>query len=172
MRPVAMPSGAPGDFLSSLGALALAARLKRLSERMGAEARVLYAELGLDVEPRWYLVFLLLEQRGRLGIMEIAAALGWAHPSVVTVVRQMEARGFLTSTANPDDGRSTRVGLSPRGRAQLARARPVWDAARVAIEELLGEAGQDALSVVTALEAAHARRGFRQRTRDALEAKR
>ena len=37
------------DFLDELGELALASRLKRLSERMMLEASGVYAHFGLDV---------------------------------------------------------------------------------------------------------------------------
>ncbi len=158
-----------GDYLASLGALGLTARLKRLSDRMLHEARLLYRELELHVEPNWHLVFLLLEERGQLSVTEIAGALGWTHPSVVKVTSQMRAQGLLEAKGQPGDRRRTLLRLSAAGRAQLAAARPIWDAGRRGLEELIDDAGGGILPALAALEAAVAERGFRRRTLAALE---
>ncbi len=157
------------DYLHSLGALALAARLKRLSDRMVHDARALYEELGLPIEPNWYLVFLLLELRGPLAVTEIASALGWAHPSVVAVVAKMQKRGLIVGRASREDGRRTLLTLSKKGHTQLATARPVWKAAAGGVQSLIDEAGGEVMPLVDALERAFTRRGLRQRTLEKLE---
>ena len=83
------------DLLLQLGPLALSARLKRLSDQMNAEARTLYAELELPIEPSFYLVFLCLEAHGELGVMALTKLLGWSHPSVIALVRRMTERGLV-----------------------------------------------------------------------------
>jgi MarR family transcriptional regulator, negative regulator of the multidrug operon emrRAB len=163
---------APHDFLASLGALALTARLKRLTDRLTYDARALYDELDLAIEPSWHLIFLLLEAREPLTITEITAALGVAHPSVVATTTKMSERGYLKQQTNPDDGRSKRLRLSAKGRARLAEAKPIWEASRLGLEALVAETGVDALSFVASLERALDARGYRERTlaaRDSVE---
>jgi DNA-binding MarR family transcriptional regulator len=162
------PRTLESDHLGSIGALALAARLKRMSDEMSQDARRLYAQIGLQVEPNWFIVFSILEERGRASVTEIANAIGWAHPSVVALTRRMHERRLLEVEEDPRDGRQTLLGLSPAGRALAARARPVWEAARRGIERMLGEAGVD-LATLSALEAALEQRGFRDRTLDFLD---
>ena len=160
--------GQLGDHLSALGTLALSARMKRLSDMMVREAHVLYRELELGIEPNWYLVFLLLEEHKTLSVTEIATAIGWSHPSVVSLIREMQKAGFVAAEQDANDGRRTLLKLSARGRAQLKVARPVWDASRRGIEALLAESGVDLMRGLDALEAALRTRGYRQRTRDAM----
>src|SRR6185437_14489652 len=100
------------DYLVSLGAQALAARLKRISDRMIQESRVLYRQLDASIEPSWYLVFLLLERRDAMSVVEIARALRMAHPSVAQVIALMLARGLLDSTDNHGDRRRRLLRLS------------------------------------------------------------
>ncbi len=157
------------DYLASLGALALAARLKRVSDHMVHDARALYQDLGLQVEPNWYLIFLLLAERGPLSVTEIATALGWAHPSVVVVAAKMQKRGLLESRDAQGDGRRRLLRLTKKGRSQLASARPIWEAARLGVQSLIDEAGGKIMPLVDALEVAFSRRGLRQRTLDVLE---
>ena len=159
------------DYLVSLGAMALAARLKRISDRMIQESRSLYRQLDATIEPNWYLVFLLLERRGALSVVEIARELRMAHPSVATVIARMLARGLLEATDNHGDRRRRLLRLSPTGRAQLVALRPAWEAARRGLEQLIDESGGAFLPALDSLEAALTRRGFRRRTLDVLEAK-
>ncbi len=51
------------DFIKELGYKALDSRLKRISDRMSHDVRKFYKEFGIDVEPNWYLVFMLLQKR-------------------------------------------------------------------------------------------------------------
>ncbi len=159
-----------GDHLSALGALALSARMKRLSDRMVREAHALYRELELGIEPNWYLVFLLLDEGARRSVTEIAAALGWSHPSVVSLTGDMQKAGYIALEGDPDDRRRTLLKLSASGRARLKAARPIWEASQRGIEGLIAESGVDFLRGLDALEAALSERGFRQRTLDALAA--
>ena len=162
--------GTKEDLLRQLGPLALSARLKRLSDQMNAEARTLYAELDLPIEPSFYLVFLCLEAHGELGVMALTKMLGWSHPSVIALVRRMTERDLVRANVNPKDKRSTLVSLTKQGTLVLRKAKPIWEAARAGIAEMLDEAGPGTLAALSALEAAHARHGFYERTKKGLRA--
>ena len=158
------------DYLASLGPFALTARMKRLSDAMTHEARTLYRELGLDIEPSWYLVFSLLDEGRRLAVTEIASALGWSHPTVVALTSQLIKRGFVEVEGDPADGRRTLLKLSKEGRAQAKLAKPVWDASQRALEGLVAETGADVMAALTALDEALGRSGYRDRVRTQLNA--
>lgn len=157
-----------GDHLSALGVLALSARMKRISDLMVRDAHVLYRELQLGIEPNWYLVFLLLDARGQMSVKEVATALGWSHPSVVSLTGEMLRAGFLVAEGDAYDGRRTLLKLSVSGHAKLKVVRPIWDASRRGIESLIAESGVDLMQGLDALDAALAQRGYRQRTLDAM----
>lgn len=63
-----------------------------------------------------------LERSGPCRVSDIAAdlAIGWAGAS--KIVDRVEAAGHCRRSANPDDGRSSLITLTPRGRALLRRA--------------------------------------------------
>ncbi|MEM1009527.1 MAG: MarR family winged helix-turn-helix transcriptional regulator, partial [Myxococcota bacterium] len=126
-----------GDFMRAVGSLALANRLKRLSELMMTSGRKLYKDLGLDIEPGWYLVFLLLEQHDSLGITEMANCLGYAHPSVVVMVGKMANKGYVELRKDERDGRKQRVVLSEKARAQMDDFKSLWRAGERAMEGLM-----------------------------------
>lgn len=159
------------DFLPSLGSLALTARLKRLTDRMLHDARALYEQLALDIEPSWHLVFLLLEQRGPLSVTDITSALGVAHPSVVATTTKMIERGYLSAQPDPRDGRSKRLRLSTRGRAKLEACKPIWEASRRGLDALIAETEVDVLALVSALERGLDANGYRDRTLQARSAR-
>lgn len=169
-KPAAKKRAPVGDHLSTLGVLALSARMKRISDLMVRDAHVLYRELELGIEPNWYLVFLLLDAHGQMSVKEIATALGWSHPSVVSLTGEMLRAGFLMAEGDAEDGRRTLLKISANGRAKLKVARPIWDASRRGVEALIAESGVDLMQGLDALDAALAQRGYRQRTLDAMSA--
>ena len=74
------------DILAELGELALASRMKRLSEALMKDAAGLYADLGVDFHPRWFPIFHALGRRSPLAIGEMAQGLGLTHPAISQVV--------------------------------------------------------------------------------------
>ena len=78
------------DFIKTLGYKAFDSRLKRISDRMSHDVRKLYKEIDIDIEPNWYLIFMLLQNRGEISIADIAESLGYSHPSVVVIVKMSE----------------------------------------------------------------------------------
>lgn len=128
------------------------------------DARNLYQELGIDIEPNWYLLFMLLEKHGQMSVTEMANAIGWAHPSVVKQVKHLLQLGLLEGEGDPADQRVRLLRLSALGRARSKEAMPVWEASRRALEELIQECGIDLMSGLDALDAALARRTYGERT--------
>lgn len=80
------------DFIKTLGYKAFDSRLKRISDRMSHDVRKLYKEIDIDIEPNWYLIFMLLQNRGEISIADIAESLGYSHPSVVVIVKKCRKR--------------------------------------------------------------------------------
>ena len=70
------------DLLEELGAFAFASRLKRLSDRLKAEATTVYHHQGVDFNDSWFQVGYLLSRKDLMGITEIAKALGISRPAV------------------------------------------------------------------------------------------
>ncbi|WP_347220065.1 MarR family transcriptional regulator [Chryseobacterium sp.] len=127
------------DFIKELGYKALDSRLKRISDRMSHDVRKFYKEFGIDVEPNWYLVFMLLQKRGEVSITDIAEPLGYSHPSVVVIVRKMTEKGYLTIQKDNEDKRKQMISLSTKAIEMLPQLEQVWDSCEKAILKLLTE---------------------------------
>jgi DNA-binding MarR family transcriptional regulator/ribosomal protein S18 acetylase RimI-like enzyme len=126
-------------YLQELGILALASRLKMLSEKMMADGISIYKESNLNFEPRWFPVTYYLKTHGPTPLTTIAKALNQSHPAVVQVVRIMEKKDLVIRTKDKNDSRINFVELSPKGKEILTRLEPVWEdihnAARTMVNE-------------------------------------
>ncbi|HEX4058188.1 MAG TPA: MarR family transcriptional regulator [Galbitalea sp.] len=62
-------------------------------------------------------------KRGPLRLAELAAAEQVSAPSVTRTVAELEARGLVQRSVDPDDGRAFRVEATPAGLDAILRAR-------------------------------------------------
>ena len=149
---------------SAVGAAALGARLRRLSERIDRDAARLYAEAGVPFEQRWYGVVRLLAASGPMSVGDIAALLGVSHASVSQVRSGLSAAGLIDWEAVAGNSRHRRLRLTAEGVATAERLAPLWGALAAAAVELNAEA-DDALAAMQRLEDALARRSLYERVK-------
>lgn len=126
------------DFIKTLGYKAFDSRLKRISDRMSHDVRKLYKEIDIDIEPNWYLIFMLLQNRGEISIADIAESLGYSHPSVVVIVKNV-GKGLFTYTKDKDDKRKQLVSLSSKATEILPELELIWQSCESAILKLLSD---------------------------------
>lgn len=155
------------DFVSDLGYLSLAVRLKRISDQMMHGARQVYKQYGLDIEPNWYLIFKLLQQKNCLSITQIGDELHISHPSVISIVRKMRDKGFLTCTVDRADTRRQLVKLSKKALDELPRLETFWQAGERSIAGLF-EHDDDFLEKLNRLEQQYQQADFMTRTLNEL----
>lgn len=127
------------DLIRELGYKALDSRLKRISDRMSHDVRRFYKEMGIAVEPNWYLVFMLLQKEGEIPITAIAEPLGYTHPSVAVIVKKMAAKGYLQVRKDRTDKRKQLVSLSDKALAMLPQLEAVWRSCEKAILKMLNK---------------------------------
>ena len=153
------------DFLSELGELALASRLRRLTDRMHREGEKVYKAFEVPFTPRWFPVIARLEAAGKNPVMitEMAADLGITHPAVIKIVRELERRGLAVSTQDIEDARKRRIALTPEGERLVAEIRPLWEAFSHAARELFEEVDCDLIKVIERVESALDKRDISQR---------
>lgn len=125
------------DFLQELGYLGFTMRIKRLSDKLMHDGRKLYESLGLPIEPNWFGVFLLLEKYGQLGVMQLADHLQLSHPSVITILRNMERAGFIQTEKDTVDQRKRYVRLTETAQDQLKEYKRVWNAGTESVRQLI-----------------------------------
>jgi DNA-binding MarR family transcriptional regulator len=114
-----------------------ASELRAVFSRLRRRLRESYSDEGLT--PSQTAVLIRLAKEGPATTSELAAAERVRPQSMATTLAAMDARGLLTRTADPDDGRRVRIALSAEGRALYADRRR-------ASEEWLARALQDQCS--------------------------
>lgn len=139
------------SFLSDQGALALASRLKVLSERSYDLVDQAYREHGLGLQARWFPLLRLLQQRGPLTVGEIAREIGLTHSAVSQLANKLSREGWL-ERGTGGDRRQRVLQLSAKAQAELKAARPLWLAMRNSVEARLQAIGGDLLGALSRYE--------------------
>lgn len=142
------------ETIRKLGLLALASRLKRLSDRLMQDVGQVYRREELGFEPRWFLVFYQLAEGAPLSITALAGAVGITHPAVNQAADEMEQAGLVASSRDAKDKRRRHLALTPRGREVAAALRPIWADIESATRDVAESTGVDLLRAIDAIEAA------------------
>lgn len=109
------------DLLAGFGVGFLGSRLKRLAERMQADAAEVARSLDLPVQPAQMSLLLTIRLHGPIGVGELAERLQLAQPTVTRALKPLEDEGFVEARRAKGDGRSKRLGLTAKGEALLVR---------------------------------------------------
>jgi len=157
------------DLISELAELALATRLKRLSERLAHDVNKIYKELDLNFESKWFLVLELLSRRKTLSIVDIADELKLTHPAIVQFADQMLRAKLITANKDDKDGRKRMVSLSSNGKKLLQQLAPVLEIVRAENERWLKEADHNLLATLAQLEKSLDERNMYDRIKSQME---
>lgn len=141
------------DFLTQIGPLALASRFRRLADRFAQDVALLYKELNIDFEPRWFPVFYLLSKsREPVGVVDIAKMLGISHPAVNQIAGEMIQEGLVEASKDASDKRRRLLALTDRARTMLPALQGTWDKIHQAVQGMLESTGVDVMSMLARLE--------------------
>lgn len=140
------------DYLAEIGALALASRIRRLLQRMHADGERVYRDLNFDFKPKWFPVLHLLSGRSPLAMTEIARLMCVSHPSMIATVDELNSAGLVQSRQSSSDGRLRELSLTEKGKQLCRELLPVWEAFRIAGEDVDKEGGNDFLKAIGKLE--------------------
>jgi DNA-binding MarR family transcriptional regulator len=123
-------------IIDNLGPLAVAARLQRLADTIRRDGVIVYKDHGIDFEPKWFPIVYVLHEKGPTSVVDLAAEVGIAHPSVIQLVKELEAKKLVKSTADKKDGRKRLLSLTPTAVKLVTKMKPVWKKIRKAVEEM------------------------------------
>lgn len=140
------------DIIKQLGELALASRLRRLSDRLTQEVAAVYKSQDIDFEPRWFPAFYCLVQNETMSIMDMAKALGITHPAVNQIAGEMIKSGLVASNKCTNDKRKRLLMLTEQGRAMLPQLQTVWRDIELSARDLITASGNDILAVLERVE--------------------
>lgn len=123
-------------MIDELGELALSTRLMRLSEWTRRDVTKIYKEYGIAFESKWFPVLYILSRKGPLGVVELAHELGYSHPSVIALVKEMEKQKLIRSTASKADGRKRMLELTPKALEWENKMQPLWERMRIVAAQI------------------------------------
>lgn len=109
------------DLLAGLGVGFLGSRLKRLAERMQADATEVARSLALPVQPAQMSLLMAIRMHEPIAVGELAERLQLAQPTVTRALGPLERDGFIETRRTPGDQRSKRLVFTDKGRALMAR---------------------------------------------------
>src|SRR5439155_9890096 len=135
-----------------LGALAIGARMRRLTDMFARDVAIIYKEHHLDFEAKYFVLFYLISQRNGIGIMEIAEELSLTHPGIIHLAKELEKKGYIESVKSPIDSRKRLLSLSKKGKAALPEFKKVWDKIHKLNNQLMQKQQNNLLKAIAEME--------------------
>ncbi len=157
------------DLIAELGGAFLGSRLKRLGERLQAEAARVTLAAGLDTLPP-HIPLIAALGSGPMTVGELAERVGFSQPGVTRSLGQMVRLGLVSAARGADERRRS-VSLTPKGSAALARLRAqIWPRLGAAVDGLCGGDATLLLAQLAGVEAAMAQEALDRRAARAAPA--
>jgi len=151
-------------IIDEAGILAIATRLQRLAENLRKDGEQVYKACGIDFEPKYFPVVFVLYAKPMLSIVQLADEIGYSHPSTITLLKDLEKKGFVESKKDRHDDRKRMVQLTMKGKALVKKIQPVWDIMVRALADLLA-ADNNLLTAISEVEARQDEQSFYQRAK-------
>lgn len=154
------------DFIRAQGPAYLAHLLRRLADELVRGGSEWYPEVGVTAPPRTSSTLLALDERGPLGVTEIAALLKQSHPLVIDWCRQLTSLGFIETQTDIRDRRRSIIALTDEGKQEVERLRQALVIMQHASQRLMDEAAPGIFLDLWQLEAALRQQSFINRLRN------
>ena len=115
------------NVIDKAGVLAISTRLQRLAEQIRKDGVLIYKDHGIEFEPKWFPVIYVLHNKGVLSVVEIAAEIGYTHPSTITLLKELEKEKLIKSGKDKTDERKRLIQLTDKGKDLVSKMGPVWN---------------------------------------------
>lgn len=124
------------NIFNEAGGLSVSTRLQRLSEQFRKDGILVYQSNNIDFEPKWFPVIYALHLKSTLSILELSEEIGYAHPSTISLLKELEKKELIESFKNEKDERKRMVRLTPKAKNLVEEMQPVWDKMKQTVEEM------------------------------------
>lgn len=140
------------DIITKLQEAAIATRLRRLADRLWKDVTVLYNELGVDCDDRWFSMLYALHLKSPQSITGLAGNLLLSHTAINQLSKEMIKQGLLSTFPSNTDKRKRLLGLTPKGVEIVKTLIPIWDEIGLATRDWISESGYDVMAIISDLE--------------------
>ncbi|MBW8733636.1 MAG: GNAT family N-acetyltransferase [Asticcacaulis sp.] len=141
------------DIVADMGAVFLGSRLKRLAERLQADAARIVNEAGVPAQPA-HMPLLVALDREAMTVGQLVDVVGTSQPGITRGIGQLVELGLVQSERGQDQ-RQRNVSLTPEGHAAMARARHLaFPRIAAAVDSVFATLDSDFLGHVAKVEAA------------------
>jgi len=113
--------------MKTLASLSLGSRLKRLSDQLFNEVAIVYEQVGLTLNPNYFLLLNLINKMGPTGITQAAEFLSVSHPAISKLANKMIIEGYLIKSPHPTDKRASQLSLTEKSVQIIQQAAPIWE---------------------------------------------
>ncbi len=158
------------NVIDASGALAISTRLQRLADLLRKDGQMIYKAFGIDFEPKWFPVIYTLFHKPGLGVVELANEIGYAHPSTISLLKELENEKLIRSKKDRHDERKRLLFLTSKGEELVQEMRPVWTVMSDAILELTNTTN-NLLKAIAETEAGFRGKSFFERAKPHLPRK-
>ncbi|WP_413665941.1 MarR family winged helix-turn-helix transcriptional regulator [Mucilaginibacter sp. Mucisp86] len=124
------------NVIDESGILAISTRLQRLAEQLRKEGVLIYKANNIEFEPKWFPVIYTLHFKPLLSVVEIAAEIGYTHPSTISLLKELEKQKLIRSKKDKADERKRLIMLTTKGQELIVRMKPVWEIMKAAAAEI------------------------------------
>lgn len=124
------------NVINQAGILALSTRMQRLSDQIRKDGLLIYKARGIDFEPKWFPVIYTLHMKSTMSVVEIAAEIGYSHPSTISLLKELEKLKLIRSKKDKTDERKRLLVLTEKGEALVLQMQPVWNVMIEALNSL------------------------------------
>ena len=142
------------DIIEELGSLALATRLKNLSERLARDVSQIYKQSAFEFEPRWSALVYALKDGEELSVTELSNMLKQTHPAVNQVANVLVEKKLVDERKDEGDQRKRLLKLSKKGEKLVKQMSDLWQKIKEANDQLLKDTGGDLLNNLDKVESA------------------
>lgn len=150
------------NVINESGMLAISTRLQRLSDQLRKEGFQIYKSHGIEFEPKWFPVVYTLHMKPLLSVVEVAAEIGYTHPSTISLLKELEKEKLIRSRKHKTDERKRLLQLTEKGEILIAKMQPVWKIMIAAITEFT-DTKNNLMKAIDEVEAQLTRKSFSER---------
>jgi DNA-binding MarR family transcriptional regulator len=152
------------NVIDESGLLAISTRLQRLSEQLRKDGALIYKANGISFEPKWFPVIYTLHHKPVLSVVELAAEIGYTHPSTISLLKELEKEKLIKSMKDKQDERKRLLKLSDKGKVLVEQMQPVWQIMVAAIAEIT-DTRNNLMKAITEVERRLKEKSFLERAR-------